>query len=173
MSLSSRIEVASNLATIVVAFLLSAALVKIYVLPASLSRPAAVDVRTGTSLKRRMPGIDWAKNRHTLVLVLSTQCHFCRESAPFYRKLAAAAARNLKTIALLPQPVPESQEYLSNEGIHVDEVRQAPIRSIGFAGTPSLLLVDGGGVVTGVWVGKLEPDQEAQVMKALRTNSGG
>ena len=30
-----------------------------------------------------LPGLDWARRRATVVLVLSTACHFCTESAPF------------------------------------------------------------------------------------------
>jgi hypothetical protein len=170
---TQRIETVSNIATIVVASLLSAVLIRVYLFPMWFAHRAASEVRIGTSIKNRLPDMDWAKNGRTLVMALSTQCHFCTESAPFYRRLAGATAGNLKTVAILPQPVPEAQHYLSGEGVHVDEVRQGTVRSMGLAGTPTLLLVDGAGVVRNLWVGKLEPNQEIQVLNALQKTAGG
>lgn len=68
---------------------------------------------------------------------------------------------------MLPQPVTEAQQYLNGAGVHVDVVRQVPLNTLGVRGTPTLLLVNDVGVVTDVWVGKLQPNQEAQVLTAL------
>jgi hypothetical protein len=173
MNVSDKIEVASNLATIAAASLLSAVLVKVYFLPTSRGGPAAPAVRIGTSLKTRLPGVGWAKDGPTLVLGLSTQCHFCTDSAPFYRRLTQSTGINVRTVALLPQPVPEAQQYLVSHGVPVDEVRQVAGSSIGLTATPTLLLVDAAGVVTDIWVGKLQPEQEARVLEAVKRRSGG
>ena len=71
-------------------------------------------------------------------------------------------------MAVLPQPVPESEQYLSGEGVHVDQVKQATMSGLGVRGTPTMLLVNGAGVVTKIWVGKIQPEQEQQVLTALR-----
>lgn len=71
-------------------------------------------------------------------------------------------------LAVLPQPIGDAQKYLSNAGVHVDEVRQVPLNTLGVSGTPTLLLVNEVGVVTDVWVGKLQPNQETQVMAAVQ-----
>jgi hypothetical protein len=170
MNLPSKIETAANIATIGVAVLLSAVLVKAYLLPAPSSRvpPAVAATSVGTSLKRQLPGVDWGKNGRTLVLAISTQCHFCKDSTPFYRKLQEQVGKSLKTVAVLPQPVPESEQYLSGEGVHVDQVKQATMSGLGVRGTPTMLLVNGAGVVTKIWVGKIQPEQEQQVLTALR-----
>jgi hypothetical protein len=58
--------------------------------------------------------------------------------------------------------------------VHVDDVKQVPLNTLGVRGTPTLLLVNDAGVVTDVWTGKLQPDQEAQVLAALgKKNTGG
>ncbi|MBZ5522872.1 MAG: hypothetical protein LAP21_11600 [Acidobacteriia bacterium] len=44
---------------------------------------------------------------------------------------------------------------LKGEGVAVDEIRQTPLNEIEVSGTPMSLLVDSGGVVRIVWVGKL------------------
>ena len=76
-------------------------------------------------------------------------------------------------VAVLPQTTSEAQAYLTSQGVHVNEVKQATLNSIGVRGTPTLLLVDKAGVVTNVWVGKLQPDQEAQVLNVLENRKSG
>ena len=63
---------------------------------------------------------------------------------------------------------PKRKSWLKDEGVRVDQVKQASLGDIGVRGTPTLLLVNSAGVVTNVWVGKLQPDQEQQVLAALR-----
>ena len=170
MSLSRKIEIAANVATIVVAALISTVVVKTYVFhnPVAGSTAAVVvpEVVKGKSVDGRALGVDWAKNHRTLVLAISTACHYCKDSVPFYQKLADREGR-VKMVAVLPQSVAEAQQYLNGAGVHVDEVRQVPLNTLGVRGTPTLLLVNDVGVVTDVWVGKLQPDQETQVLTAL------
>lgn len=169
MSLRERVEISANVAVIGVAVLLSAASIKVFFFPPrSQSTPPVADaMAAGTSLKSRIPGMDWKQNGRTLVLVISTQCHFCKVSTPFYRKVRAEL-KTLRTIAVVPQPANEAEQYLKDEGVRVDQIKQASLGDIGVRGTPTLLLVNSAGVVTNVWVGKLQPDQEQQVLAALR-----
>lgn len=171
-SFSRKIEVAANIATIVVAILLSVALVKNFLIPASTSRPTLRArntnyVKVGTNLNSRVPGVDWNKNGSTLVLILSTRCHYCTESAPFFRALREKVGSNVKVVALLPQPVKEAEAYLNNEGVHLDEVKQASLDKVGIAGTPTMLLVNHKGSVVDTWVGKLEPDKQSEALAAI------
>jgi len=110
---------------------------------------------------------DIAKDRRTLVLALSTPCHFCTESAPFFQRIRKETAKDLKMVAVLPQPVNDSHKYLEAEGVQVDDIRQAQVNSIGVTGTPTLLLVDEKGTVADAWQGKLQPDQETAVLAVL------
>src|SRR5207237_10449304 len=73
-----------------------------------------------------------------------------------------------KTLAILPQTVTEGQKYLEALGLAVDEVRQARMDSIGLGATPTLVLVNEAGLVTGVWVGKLGVNQQYDVFKHLQ-----
>jgi thioredoxin-related protein len=113
-----------------------------------------------------LSGVDWSKNERTLILALSSTCRFCTMSAPFYQRLASER-KNVRLIAVLPQPEAESQKYLSDLGVSVDEVRRVSMRSLGVRGTPTLILVDGAGVVTGEWRGKLAENQEHEVLSRL------
>ena len=115
-----------------------------------------------------VPGVDWSRNVRTLVLAVSTQCHFCKESTPFYRKLQEQVGKSLKTVAILPQSVAAAEQYLNGESVHVDQVRQVTLGDIGIRATPTMLLVNSAGVVTKIWVGRIKPEQEQDVLTALR-----
>jgi len=165
----NKLQTLANIASIIVSVLLSVVLVKVFLLPQKGPAPNLTQPHAGMNMKQSLPGIDWARNNRTLVLALSTQCHFCNESAPFFRRVADEAGKDLRMVAVLPQSTAEAQTYLTNQGVRVDEVRQAPTNSIGVTGTPTLLLVNSAGVVTHVWVGKLQPDQEAEALSILKS----
>ena len=71
-------------------------------------------------------------------------------------------------VALVPQAAEEGQTYLRRLGVDVDDVRQVSLGSMGLSGTPTLILVDGDGVVSDVWVGALTTDKESEVISQLR-----
>ena len=171
--LSKKIECAANLAIILVSCVLATVLFKNYLLvrPSEQigkgqSESQLVNAPTVSSLD-----IEWNQNRQTLILAISSSCHFCTESAPFYRKLAQNN-RDTHLVAVFPQSVGEGREYLEKLGVSVDEVRQLSLDQLGVHSTPSLLLVDDSGVVKNFWVGRLPPDQETTVLNALWKEKG-
>jgi hypothetical protein len=87
---------------------------------------------------------------------------------PFFKRVEKERPRDVRLLAVLPQPVEESRKYLDGAGVRVDEVRQASPQSIGVPGTPTLLLVDAAGRVSDVWRGKLQPNDEEKVIATLR-----
>ena len=167
----SRLENLANLATILVSLLLSAVLIKVFLLPQPGPAPSRPQARAGMNIKQSLPDVDWAKNKRTLVLALSTQCHFCTESAPFFQRIQKERARDVKMVAVLPQTVDEGRKYLEGVGIQVDDVEQTPLNAIGVNGTPTLLLVDAKGTVAQVWEGKLPSEQEGGVLAVLNKNA--
>jgi thioredoxin-related protein len=167
-SLIKKIEVGANLAIIVVALLLVGVLIKPFLPFQTTSNPDGVALAVGAKVP--LTNTDWAKNGRTMLLVLSSQCHFCTESAPFYQRLAKerATVNNVRLVAVLPQTVSDGQQYLSKLGITVDEIKQSSLDSIGVSGTPTLILADNTGTVSGAWVGKLQADKEAEVLDRLK-----
>lgn len=168
-----KTELLANIAIIVVALLLGGVLVKRYLLPGS-SAPSArnIDPRIPAGTKASLTGVDWAKNGQTLLLVLSNNCHFCTESAPFYQRLTreTAGRPDIHLIALFPQEVEEGRKYLDNLGVPINEIRQASPGSTGASGTPTLILVDANGVVKNSWVGKLSAPEESEIINQLAAN---
>jgi thiol-disulfide isomerase/thioredoxin len=162
-----KLEAGANVAIIVVAVLLGVVLVKNFLLAPSTLRAAEISAGTKVSL----PGVDWGANRKTLVMVLQKGCHFCAESAPFYQRLAreTSGQTGLRLLAVLPQRTDEAKEYLGSLSVPVQDVMQATPDSLGVGGTPTLILVDDHGAVIKSWVGKLPADQEAEVLKTVRS----
>ncbi|HEX8070987.1 MAG TPA: hypothetical protein VF546_13610 [Pyrinomonadaceae bacterium] len=162
-------DLLANLAIIVVAILLSVVLVKNYLLhnPPLNNSPAPQGVETRVGERLALSGVEWSKNGRTLLLALSTTCHFCSDSAPFYRQLIKERG-GVHLVAVLPQPVAEGQKYLDRLGLSVDEVKQAPLASLGVSGTPTLFLIDNNGTVLNTWFGQLPAEQETAVLEQVR-----
>jgi thioredoxin-related protein len=173
--LSKRIELAANLAIILVVILIGIFFVKNYLLSPR-STPESQDYRIPAGTKVSLPEIDWAQNGQTLLVVLKKGCHFCAESAPFYQRLASetTAKSGVRLVAVLPQEVNEAKQYLSSLNVPIDEVRQAKLDTLGVKGTPTLILVNGKGEVMESWAGKLLPQEETEVLRRIgEKNSSG
>lgn len=168
-SLIKRIELIANLAIIVVAILLGVVLVRSYLFPRSLAFQTANASAIQPGTKLSLSGVDWKANGRTLVMALSTQCHFCSESASFYQRIAQERAKSgsVRLVAVLPQPVEESQKYLKELGVTVDEIKQAKLDSFGVNGTPTLIVANDQGIVTDSWRGKLTDEKENVVLSRL------
>jgi thiol-disulfide isomerase/thioredoxin len=175
-NLHKKIELLSNLGIIVVAILLGVVLVNRYLLPSSPKSETVESAQIKPGMKLSLPGVDWGRSSKTLLLVLSTNCHFCTESAPFYQRLAQEKAKHedISLIAIMPQSVSEAQKYLNDHGISVDQIRQAAPGAAYARGTPTLIMVDKTGSVVESWVGKLPPEKEVEVSnRFLGERSGG
>jgi hypothetical protein len=174
MNVSGKLETAANLSTIAASVFLSAVVAKVYLIPTNGSRPRdpLPGPAVGRSVKGQLSGVDWQRNGRTLVLALSTRCRLCTESAPFLRRLADEAGKSMKIVAVFPQPVTEAEQYMKAEGVRVDQVKQAAPGSMGIRGTPTILLVNERAVVTNVWEGKIDAQQQTQVLGFLLGEGG-
>ncbi len=161
-----KVEIFVNLALIVVSCLLLGIVIK-----KTFLEKVAPPVKAEVVLE--LPGVDWSKRDQTLVLALSANCHYCTESAPLYRQLITdiSAQANVRTVAVLPQPTAESQQYLKQLGVSPDEVIHTSLRSIGISATPTLLIVDRTGVISDLWVGRLNINNQLALRKRLHIAS--
>ena len=160
---SKKIEMGANVAIIIVALVAVAIFVRNYWMgPAELHH----NIKTGSKFGLKVE--DGRGSPKTVVLALSTNCHFCTESAGFYRELSLQChQRHIPIIAVLPQEIAASQSYLASEGVTVDEVRQVQLSDLRVDGTPTLVIVDGSGVVKKVWYGKLPSNKEKEVLDEI------
>ncbi|MFN2454497.1 MAG: peroxiredoxin family protein [Pyrinomonadaceae bacterium] len=166
--LTNRIEVAANIAIIIVALLIGVVAVKRYLL---VDQPARSNPQIVAGSKISLRNVDWTKSDQTLLLVLQKGCRFCSESAPFYRRLAQSVAQgrsNTQLIAVLPQDTTESRAYLNDLDVSI-ETKQATVNSLGASATPTLILVNRAGEVQASWVGKLPAEKELEVLRRVET----
>ena len=112
---------------------------------------------------------NWTAKDQTLVLVLQKNCHFCQESMNFYKTLTQTAQSkgNIQTVAVFPTSADESAQYLAQQGVKVDAVKQAGLADVNVRGTPTVLLVDREGKVIDSWIGKLPAEKEQELIGKL------
>jgi len=119
-----------------------------------------------------LPGVFWEGT--TFLLAADSRCRTCRESAPFYVRLARHARRkNTQLILAMPNTPEEIEEFARaagiapNESIHVD---RRVLRSFDLPGFPTLLAVDATGTIRRAWVGRLSDRRQAAVISTVESN---
>jgi thiol-disulfide isomerase/thioredoxin len=118
--------------------------------------------------KAPITDVNWKESEKTVVLYLSTTCHFCQESTPFYKQLLEAKFKDdFKLVAVFPQDVEEASQYLDAHGLKADQVISRSLSPVGISATPTLLLVDDAGTVSGFWRGKLDETKQSEVLAKL------
>jgi len=162
---AKKVEMGANIAIIIAAMMVGVLFVKNY----TGSRPqTAHQIAVGT--KFALQDINWNTKEKNIVFALSTTCHFCSESAGFYREVSRVCKeQHIRTIAIFPQPVAAAEEYMKKLGVEFDEVRQASLSGLEISGTPTLLFIDNGGLVRNVWIGKLPTGSEQEILAKARS----
>ena|SRR5689334_6447020 len=164
---SQRVEFIANVTIIVTAVLLVGVVAERYFFrPTRPSRPDRLQPAIGSRVN--LPDVHWSDHPKTLILALQRGCHFCEESAPFYKRIAATVqGRNVQLVAAFPTEVEESTAHLAALGLEGLEVRQSSLESLQTSGTPTLILTNDKGEITDYWLGKLTPDKETEVLGKL------
>lgn len=84
---------------------------------------------------------------------------------PFYKTLVEKTReKGIKLVAVLPNSREESQQYLKENGVEIQEISQAQLNSVNVGGTPTLILVNEKGEVANSWIGKLPSRKESEVV---------
>lgn len=121
------------------------------------------------------------RDKGGVIVFVSSTCEYCERSVPFYRDLTASLHQEGKSmlVALVgQQPINSvatdsltAEEYVKSRGlIGAIPVRVAPRDGISARGTPTLLTYDAQGVVTGSWIGLLNPQRQRQLLASLGNN---
>jgi thioredoxin-related protein len=157
------IEAISNIIILLVAVVVGVVFYKTYY---GSKRPPTIDHPTvGTALK--IPGEDFKANKTTLIIALQQGCHYCAESVPFYQRIIEGASHkpDLHLVAVLPEN--DHPEYIRDLHLNIPDVKQVKFAAYHIGGTPTLIYVDEKGKAAKVWMGKLPPTLESEVIKAL------
>lgn len=106
-----KIELTANILIIVAALLFVGFLVHRYFF----SNPGLKTPTVGSKIS--LSDVDLSKNDKNVLPVLQKGCHFCSESADFYKILVEnAQGKNAHVIAVLPQEKRDAEEYLNGSG---------------------------------------------------------
>lgn len=126
----------------------------------SQSPPDFVDFRLDAST-----GIDFSAAERTLVAVLRSDCPFCDQSKPFYRRLASGDRTGVRIVVVARRGDAEIDSY--RPVLEPDSVVFVGPGVLPVSGTPTLLLVDRQGVVEAAWIGLLGREREDEVLAAV------
>lgn len=117
----------------------------------------------------KIPGADWQAAPFSVLLQLSSTCHFCNESMPFYKQLVAARqtqAARVPVIVASTDAVAVMQKHLEDQQVIVDKVLHTRLGSFD-TGTPTIYIVDSKGLVKRAFVGKLDPAGEKELLSIM------
>jgi thiol-disulfide isomerase/thioredoxin len=168
----TKLDKAANIALILACMALIGALARNYYLSRLPDPGIELGIEKGEQVKLSGDAsADTQTAQATLVLALSTHCGFCQESVPFYQKLAAfknSSPARVRLATVMTEPKEEIEAYLKKQGIAADAVFSMPVSQIGVKGTPTLLLLDGQNKLIESWVGKLNSQEESEVIAHLQ-----
>ena len=102
------------------------------------------------------------------MLSLHSECRFCTASLPFYQRLLDTRGdAPVQVVVAASAQDTTIDGYLAAGGVQPDRVVTVEAGALPLAGTPTLFLVDRGGVITNVWAGQLDDEQETAVTEVL------
>lgn len=132
------------------------------------ARPS--DLPLGPAAGDRLAAIDGlvlAAHDHTLLLVLSSQCRFCTESMPFYRRLLDRREARTQVVVASTESVAVTAAYLASHDVEVDRILEVAPDEIGTTATPTLLELSRSGEILEVMVGRVPDAQVTAVTTRL------
>jgi thioredoxin-related protein len=172
----STLDTVANIAIIIVCAIAAAVLVRNQFFPPQPSGPP--QAKKGEQYAQLKAVVPPGASR-ALVVAVQPGCHFCNDSMTFYKQLLDqrnSQASKVKFVAAVPandkpadakKLVDDEAEKFSSVGAKPDSMVNLDFAAVKVPGTPTLMLVDNNGKILNVWVGKLDPGSEKEVLKTL------
>jgi hypothetical protein len=167
--LKSYLEVATNIAVLLVALAVLGTFAWNY-----FGRTPAPQLQAGFQKGQtfaQVPGVSYESAPQTLLIAMSTRCHYCTESLPFYKQLVEGQRANgqaTHVVAVFPNPEAEVKQYVQQNNLDLETIAGVDFGALNISGTPTAFMVDSSGKVRDFWLGKLPQDKEQQIIKAVR-----
>ena len=162
------IEVASNVAVVVVALVVVISFIRGYISP---SPPVRLQggLQKGTQFPQVM-GIDFSKSQRTLLVALDPNCESCVESLPFFKSLADklySKSNEAKMVAVFESSEEPTKRYVRENQLKADAVFGVDFKALNLNAIPAIILIDNRGTVIDFWLGKPSNSIEDQIIKQL------
>ena len=119
-------------------------------------------------------GYKWSKSQPTLVLALRIGCPHCENEMWFYDKLLAldrSQKPNVQLLAVLPDSEAKVKLAFGTRLVGLTKLADVQLGPLHVPGTPTLILLDSRGFVQKRWIGELSPDEEEEVLAAIRAQT--
>lgn len=171
----STLDTVANIAIILVCAIAATVLVRREFFLRPPEAPHAEKGEQYAQLKAVVP----AGSSRALVVAVQPGCHFCNDSMAFYKQILDQRnqkASQVKFVAAVPandkpadaqKLVSDEAEKFASVGAKPDSMVNLDFNAVKVPGTPTLMLVDNNGKILNVWVGKLDPGGEKEVLKVL------
>jgi thioredoxin-related protein len=164
-SYKEKIEILSNVLTIIIAILFIGIFIKWYFLP---NQPTAPTPTIGKTIS--IKNLDTSKSNKNLLLVIMKGCRFCESSMGFYKSLIEQYhGKKANIIAVFPPDSKDIENYLKNQGITGIEIKYSKLADLEVDGTPTLIATDENGKITKYWLGQLLPEEEKEVIDFINS----
>jgi peroxiredoxin len=166
--LKNYLEIATNVAVLLVAVVVLSVFAWNY-----FTRRSMPQIQAGLQKGQvfgQVLGINYHDTPQTLLIAMSTKCHYCTESLPFYRQLAEAQRTNGRSthiVAVFPNREEEVRQYAQQNNLDLDTIAGVNLATLNISGTPTAVLIDSSGRISDFWVGKQPEDTEKQIIRAV------
>lgn len=122
--------------------------------PSGLLKPG---LERGVALGQ-IPTIDYRNSPNTLLIALNTNCIYCQESLPFFKKLVKANESSnhaVRIVGIFPNKVEAVTTYIKQNGLLMETVSDVDLSRLKISGTPTMILLNSKGEIDDFWVGKI------------------
>jgi hypothetical protein len=170
-TLKDTLETSTNVAVLLVAVALLSMFSTNYFF-----KPARPHLRQGLEKGQifgQVRNVDYRASEQTLLIALNTNCSYCRDNLPFFRKLLAAqhkSDRSLRIVALFPNKADEVAEYVKAHELIIETVPELDFGTLRVSGTPTMILINQSGEVDDFWVGKLQDPEADELVRSLTSH---
>ena len=167
--LKSHLELTTNVAVVLVAVVVLSVFAQRFFHQNTIAQLES-GLKKGKQLNALPASLGGIGANQALIVAMSTTCHYCRDSVPFYNRLEEMRQEikgSTHIVAIFPDPEAEVTNYTQKEKLKVKAIAAIDFDSVNVTGTPTIILVDASGKILDFWVGKLSNDQEKEVIKAV------
>jgi thioredoxin-related protein len=113
---------------------------------------------------------NFKNSNKTLIIGLSSSCHFCNESIPFYKKLAKTVSlykNNINLVSVFREDKFFVENYFSKHNLQIATISNVDFGEIDVSGTPTLILIDEQKRIVETWRGRLDTAREEEVLSKI------
>jgi hypothetical protein len=172
--MARRLETAVNIAILITCGAVLATLALRFIGGNPRSSTAPPDVLKPGDQFPSFEGVGVQEADRTLIMIGRSDCRFCGESLPFYRRLSTtfkdSRPSRVQLVLMTSDPPEVTKEYVKKNDLSFDRVVNLSATQhsqLKIPGTPTLYLVDRSGRIQKGWIGRLDNAGEQDVQAAL------